>query len=407
MVPRPDFRASDQTVLKPPSDQTLRFKEDGTFQITVFEDLHFAEDAEKDKKTQGVMSYILDKENPDFVVINGDLVSGEWTHKADSSRFIHEVVSPLVDGGYRWGSTYGNHDSEINLNPKEDMFKAEHEYSNSLTQSRVSGDRAGITNYYLPVYPHSETNTESSAPALLLWFFDSKGGHYYKPEGEGGPSVKRPSWIDKSVVDWFTKTNAKLSKKHGKPIPSLAFYHIPAHAMLEYQQVKGIDPHLTPGVDGERVNPQGTGDWSYEGQDLDFMHALLRTEGLIAGFSGHDHLNDWCFKWDGSLVDQDLTGNGINMCYGRHTGYGGYGDLTRGGRQILLHEGNLKEDTETWIRLEDGSAQAHVTLNTTYGQDSYLALASDVGNIGAQTETSLLPFSWIWVPIMMLWRWKM
>jgi DNA repair exonuclease SbcCD nuclease subunit len=145
------------------------------------------------------MSYILKKENPDFVVINGDLVSGEWTQKADSSRFIHEVVSPLVDGGYRWGSTYGNHDSEINLNPKEDMFKAEQKYSNSLTQSQVSGGNAGITNYYLPVYSHSETNTESSAPALLLWFFDSKGGHYYKPEGEGGPSVKRPSWIDESV----------------------------------------------------------------------------------------------------------------------------------------------------------------------------------------------------------------
>jgi hypothetical protein len=94
-------------------------------------------------------------------------------------------------------------------------------------------------------------------------------------------------------VDWFTKTNAKLRKKHGKPIPSLAFYHIPAHAMLEYQQEKGINPHLTPGIDGERVNPQGTGDWSYEGQDLKFMHALLRTEGLIAGFSGHDHQNDW------------------------------------------------------------------------------------------------------------------
>jgi hypothetical protein len=95
------------------------------------------------------------------------------------------------------------------------------------------------------------------------------------------------------VVDWFTETNSKLKEEYGKVIPSLAFYHIPAHAMLEHQQRRGVNPHLTPGVNRERVNPQGTGDWSYDGQDVKFMDALLHTEGLIAGFSGHDHQNDW------------------------------------------------------------------------------------------------------------------
>jgi hypothetical protein len=33
------------------------------------------------------------------------------------------------------------------------------------------------------------------------------------------------------------------------------------------------------------------GDWGYDGQDVKFMDALLHTEGLIAGFSGHDHQN--------------------------------------------------------------------------------------------------------------------
>lgn len=143
------------------------------------------------------MYHILTEENPDFIVINGDLVSGERAQKGDASKHLDSVVSPLVDRGISWGSTYGNHDSEINLNPKDDMFKAEHKYPNSLTQSKISGDKAGITNYYLPVFPHSDT--KSSEPALLLWFFDSKGGHYYKEEGEGGPSVKRPSWVDESV----------------------------------------------------------------------------------------------------------------------------------------------------------------------------------------------------------------
>ncbi|KAJ5150778.1 uncharacterized protein N7500_010967 [Penicillium coprophilum] len=367
MAPRPELKALDQDVLKPPKDRTLRFREDGTFHIEVFEDLHFAEDDEKDEKSKKVMSYILSEEDIDFVVINGDLVSGERTQKADSSKYIDSVVSPLVDQGYRWASTYGNHDSAINLNPKDDMLKAENKYPNSLTQSSISGHKAGITNYYLPVFSHGQANT--STPALLLWFFDSK------EVWESHPFA--------SILPHTGPRNACISTK------------------------KGVNPRLTPGVNRERVNPQGTGQWSYDNQDVKFMNALLHTEGLIAGFSGHDHQNDWCFKWDGSLVDHDLTGNGINMCYGRHTGYGGYGNLVRGGRQILLHEGNLANNTETWIRLEDGSAQAHVTLNATFGQDTYLAVANGVGKHNTYAQGSLLHMTWLWVPIMMLWRWRM
>jgi hypothetical protein len=143
------------------------------------------------------MSYILNKEEIDFVVLNGDLVSGERTQKADSKKYVDRVVFPLLDGGYKWASTYGNHDSEVNLDPKEDMFEAETRHANSLTESQISGPLAGITNYYLPVFSHGAKVTDK--PVLILWFFDSKGGHFYQPEGHGGPSVKRPSWIDESV----------------------------------------------------------------------------------------------------------------------------------------------------------------------------------------------------------------
>lgn len=67
----------------------------------------------------------------------------------------------------------------------------------------------------------------------------------------------------------------------------------------------------------------------------------------------------------------DLKGNGLKMCYGRRTGYGGYGDWTRGGRQIVLRENVSEIPIETWIRLEDETARAHVVLNSTYGQDRY------------------------------------
>lgn len=94
------------------------------------------------------------------------------------------------------------------------------------------------------------------------------------------------------VVEWFTQTNANLTAEYGGIVPSLAFYHIPAHAMLGYQE-EGVNPNTSPGINGEVVGSQGTDDTDYTGQDRRFMQALLNTTGLLATFSGHDHKNDW------------------------------------------------------------------------------------------------------------------
>lgn len=61
----------------------------------------------------------------------------------------------------------------------------------------------------------------------------------------------------------------------------------------------------------------------------------------------------------------------MNMCYGRHTGYGGYGEWARGGRQILLDQRSPEEGVQTWIRMEDETISGAVYLNATYGHDRY------------------------------------
>lgn len=65
----------------------------------------------------------------------------------------------------------------------------------------------------------------------------------------------------------------------------------------------------------------------------------------------------------------NLTGDGLSMCYGRRTGYGGYGDWARGSRQILLQENVPEVPVETWIRLEDGTDNGRMSFNSTYSQD--------------------------------------
>lgn len=82
-------------------------------------------------------------------------------------------------------------------------------------------------------------------------------------------------------------------------------------------------------------------------------------------------------KWFEDLPSSSpANGNGLNLCFNRHTGYGGYSDWARGARQIVIEEAKLDQnEVQTWIRLEDGSVSGQITLNSTYGTDRYPTVA--------------------------------
>jgi hypothetical protein len=150
-----------------------------------------------DNKTRKVIETVLSSEDAQLVVLNGDLISGEAVQDANSSsKYVDRIVAPIIDNDLPWASTYGNHDSELNLDP-EDIFSRETTFSNSLTQKRVSGSTAGITNYYLPVFSHDAS--DDTTPVFILWFFDSQGGHYHIDKNYNGTSVPRQNWVDASV----------------------------------------------------------------------------------------------------------------------------------------------------------------------------------------------------------------
>ncbi|KAL7954546.1 Metallo-dependent phosphatase-like protein [Trichoderma compactum] len=305
--------------------------------MTVFNDLHFgeAEDTDwgplRDVDTLLVMETVLKKESPQLVVVNGDFITGENTFKKNSTDYVDMVVSPLVARHLPWASTYGNHDSAYNLS-SENIYEREKKYKNSLTKKMVQVKSAGVSNYYLEVI------------------------NYYQEEEADGSDVARPNWVDQSVVDWFVSTRAQLTKRYKKNLPSYAFIHIPVGAMFGFQQDNGVDENKEPGINADNPLSQqrvqsplwnATTSFEYTGQDKAFIKAL-----------GHDHGDDWCFKWNKDLKFLDLTGNA-------------YGSWTRGSRQVLVDIKDLGKSTKTWTRLEDGTAVGAITLNPTYGKDVY------------------------------------
>ena len=326
-------------------------------------------------KSTCVISTVLDVEAPDLAILNGDLITGENTYLSNSTSYLDIIVQPLAERGIPWASTYGNHDINFNLSTAMLLAREQDLYPDlSLTQSMVYTPSAGVSNYFLPVY---SSDPSSSTPALLLWFFDSKGGRAFQQLDADGNQVQLPGTVYQSVVDWFIVTRDTLAWQYGKGVPSLAFVHIPTYASAAAQLTGGgIDNHTAPGINDDCCPAATQGIYNdadgYDGSDIPFMEALLATPGLMAVFSGHDHGNDWCYRWNSTLNEMSLRGDGLVLCFGRHSGYGGYGSWTRGVRQVRLTESAMQRgEVETWIRLEDENVSGWVMLNETYGIDRY------------------------------------
>jgi len=191
-------RAYGNSSLPPP----LRFTSNGTFQISIFEDLHFGENAwdswgpQQDINTVKVMNQVLDAETQQLVVLNGDLITGENAYLGNATVKIDQIVAPLLARGLTWASTYGNHDSQYNLS-RHAILAREHRWPrHARTQQMVHGPDAGVSNYYLPVYPSTGDTDE---PCLLLWFFDSRGGfHFQQRNASSGAHIGQPDWVTRA-----------------------------------------------------------------------------------------------------------------------------------------------------------------------------------------------------------------
>lgn len=222
------------------------------------------------------MNEVLDVENPQLVVLNGDLITGENTFLSNSTSYIDQIAKPMLQRDLPWASTYGNHDSAFNLS-RADILGRERLYQNALTNQMVFGRNSGVSNYYLLVYPHNDT----TVPNLILWFFDSRGGFLYQQLDSSGDQIGQQNWVDQNVVNWFQATRDSLSRQYQKTIPSLAFVHIPTNASQAFQTEAAVDPHHQPGINDDYVLAQQAQGWCSDGTNEEvsndeFFHSANR-----------------------------------------------------------------------------------------------------------------------------------
>ncbi|MCC5937050.1 MAG: metallophosphoesterase [Lunatimonas sp.] len=289
--------------------EPLQFKQDGTFKIAQFTDIHLHTDTPGEpEKTREIIEYVLKSEKPDLSVLTGDIVNSP---APEGWEFIAAIFG---SSGIPWAVTLGNHDDEDQWS-REQIFEFLEKQEGFVG---ISGpDISGVGNYLIPLQSASTSET-----AALLYFLDSHG--YPK-------NAKRGSydWVKFDQINWYRTQSTKLTQtNHNTPYPALAFFHIPVPEFLE---VVGNETYMGIKEEGVASPEINTG----------LFAAFVEMQDVMGAFVGHDHYNNYI----GILQD-------VALAFGQTSGYGGYGDFAKGARIIELREGEYAFNT--WITTQEG-----------------------------------------------------
>lgn len=243
---------------------TLRFNEDGTFKIMIFTDLHSEKETNPD-----AMRALFDVENPDFVLLGGDLTS--WEGYPDMVASIKAMTEPMVEYGIPWAYVYGNHDREGFDAKLEAMQYHSYELCIADDVEYLSGDET----YWLPVLASDSDDTK-----FVIWCMDSHdySGYNYETGEEGYDCVHADQ------VQWYKEESLMLERVYGKKINGLMYFHIPM------QEVKLIydnpEKYGLTGIvreDGVYCSPYNYG----------MFDAIKERGDVRISLCGHDHMNNF------------------------------------------------------------------------------------------------------------------
>eukprot|EP00889_Picochlorum_renovo_P004383 jgi/Picre1/31413/NNA_006765.t1 len=130
----------------------MHFRDDGSFTLVVFSDLHYGEGADLDAKNDALQKAVLDSERPDLIIYLGDLVSG-WRGGSDGwmEGMMERILAYPNSQGYSHAMLLGNHDDEADLSRRE-ILNMDVLLSGDLSFTRSGPfDITGASNYHVDV----------------------------------------------------------------------------------------------------------------------------------------------------------------------------------------------------------------------------------------------------------------
>lgn len=282
-----------------------------SIKILQLTDLHYGEGEIQDSLNTQAIENQLVWENPDLVIITGDLVSGyAWPSTAGwFNQSYQKFIKPLKSHNKPWALVLGNHDIEADLTGDQ-ILSLEKSEPLSLSHKPISS-LSHSSNYYVPI-------THKGKLQLIIWALDTGNRNHL----EFGFDK-----VHQDQLEWIKATQQAIKLASGQEVPGIVMVHIPPPEFMD----------LWPEAKGHRYEDVACpGDHS--------RYVLANLSQIIAFVAGHDHFNDY----------EGKIGN-FSLFYGRKTGYAGVGPepyFNKGARVFEYHF--EKKRLESYIREETG-----------------------------------------------------
>ncbi len=305
----PKFVGTDVRIIKETEDSTFIAKCDTSgnivnkpFKILVTTDLHLWDDMELINKSLEMLARHIEAEKPDLILFTGDVVltDHQQVDCIQFGRFMEKF-------GIYWAYVFGNHEArEEKEYHKYLMLKNLISFPHCLSKF---GDPSlfGYGNFFINILS-SKTSIQQS---IVMLDTGRNTSPKHNIENGAPAELKCYDFLKKDQIDWYKRNIQALESEYGK-FKSIMAMHI---ALCEYEKVMKLDENGNYVPTGEAEILYGgmyesIGCSEFNSGMFDAIKELSSTQAVIVG---HDHINDFCAKYDG-----------VYLVYAQYDGYNTY-----------------------------------------------------------------------------------
>ena len=231
------------------------------------------------------VNYTIQKYNPDFIFITGDVVYGEFD---DSGESLLEFIKFMDSFKIPWAPVFGNHDNESYKGVDWQCEQFEKSEYCLFKQRTLTGNG----NYTIGL-------KQDGKYKRVFFMLDSNGCSKMSDESLSNGHGKKAVGFGDDQIEWYTD----LSKKMRYAVPDIKFsaaFHIQlnafAKAFAKYGYVSGTSENLPFNFD--TLEDADETDFGYVGRKLkdpwdtnDKVWYSLKNSGFDSIYVGHEHCN--------------------------------------------------------------------------------------------------------------------
>jgi|AntRauTorcE11897_2_1112592.scaffolds.fasta_scaffold00001_37 predicted MPP superfamily phosphohydrolase len=281
---------------------SMQVNENNNFSILRLSDLHLRIGfTSEDKKTLNGVKALIKQEEPDLVVVTGDLVHSPFNFLA-----MRAFANIMETNNQYWTLVFGNHDGDFGFSKSKMVRMLKNEYDYCLIKNGPSNIK-GNSNYFINLKQQDEV-------VYNLSFLDSNDYIGNTSEFE---------YLTNEQKQWYKWSMNNINNSANKTVSSMSFFHIALKEYLSLYETNNFVGRV--GYRGIRTQ-----------RNVNLFDVMQNIGSTKAIFVGHDHLNTMRGYYEN-----------IYLCYGRWSGVRPYHgnmhpEIKRGATLIQI---DTNEDT--------------------------------------------------------------